>query len=83
MKKWMSLMLAGGLCISTLTGCSDSKSNDAALKSTETDYEVSEYEYITRDLPEPKYIEAADAFSGGDGTEGNPYQIASAAELVY
>lgn len=82
MKKWMSLMLAGGLCISTLTGCSDSKSKDAAHKSTETDYEVSEYEYITRDLPEPKYIEAADAFSGGDGTEGNPYQIASAAELV-
>lgn len=82
MKKWMSLMLAGGLCISTLTGCSDSKSKDAAHKSTETDYEVSEYEYITRDLPEPKYIEAADAFSGGDGTEGNPHQIASAAELV-
>ena len=82
MKKWMSLILAGGLCISTLMGCSDSKNKDAAQKSTETDYEVTEYKYITRDLPEPKYIEAAEAFSGGDGTEENPYQIASAAELV-
>lgn len=82
MKKRAVLILAVGLCISALTGCSDSKNKEVAQKNAETDYEVPEYEYITRDLPEPKYIEAAEAFSGGDGTEQNPYQIASAAELT-
>lgn len=82
MKKRAVLILAVGLCISALTGCGDSKNKEVAQKNAETDYEVPEYEYITRDLPEPKYIEAAEAFSGGDGTEQNPYQIASAAELT-
>lgn len=82
MKKRAVLILAVGLCISALTGCSDSKNKEVAQKNAETDHEVPEYEYITRDLPEPKYIEAAEAFSGGDGTEQNPYQIASAAELT-
>ena len=54
MKKRAVLILAVGLCISALTGCGDSKNKEVAQKNAETDYEVPEYEYITRDLPEPK-----------------------------
>lgn len=64
-------MLFGILC---LTGCN----ND---EQTPTDY-TSVNTCVYRDLPEWKYIEAADSFAGGDGTKDAPYEISNAAELA-
>lgn len=44
---------------------------------------VQEYEYHFRELTDAVYVDAADGFAGGDGTETNPYEISNARELAY
>lgn len=44
---------------------------------------VQKYEHQHRELGEPVYREAAEAFAGGDGSENAPYEISSAEELQY
>ncbi len=68
--KGISLMLTLALCMS---GCG---SNDASGQSQTTPVPVAEE---TPDNPIPP----ADSFAGGDGTESNPYQIATAEQLSY
>lgn len=82
MKKWISIALACAVMLGLFAGCGgkETASGSGAAGSTEATYP--EYEYTFRDLPEAKYIEAAESFSGGDGSEANPYQISTAPELV-
>lgn len=44
---------------------------------------VQEYEYHFRELADAVYVDAADGFSGGNGTVANPYEISNAEELAY
>lgn len=75
MKKVIALLLIAAMGACT-TACS---SNDSG---TATDDTATKYEYVFRSLPEPEYIEPAKSFSGGTGTETDPYQIADASELA-
>lgn len=75
MKK-ISMIICMLLAISLSAGCA----SKGAVNNAET--ENASYEYIFRELPEPKYIEAAESFAGGSGTETDPYQISTAAELA-
>lgn len=77
MKKYLSILLALILSLSlvfSFAGCD--KNTDDSSNGT------SSYEYVYRDLPEPKYIEPATSFAAGTGTEEDPYQIATAEELA-
>ena len=80
MKKILAILLAFTLVGSVLTGCGDKKTSGDDKVDNQT--ENTEYSYVFRDLPEPKYITPAEQFAGGDGTENNPYQISNAAELA-
>ncbi|MBR4051228.1 MAG: hypothetical protein IKK09_12075 [Clostridia bacterium] len=76
MKKLISVLLAA-VTVFTFAACgNETKGNEDATSEPTT-------AYVMRDLPETKQIEAADSFSGGTGTEDDPYQISSAAELAY
>lgn len=70
--KGVSIALCGVLLLASCGGTVQKTENDTTPK----------YEYIFRNLPEPTYIEAAESFSGGNGTETDPYQISTAAELA-
>lgn len=62
-----------------LYGCSPSvKQTQAAAEKTTIEVET------TAEAKEPEipYIEAADSFAGGSGTEEDPYQIATAEQLA-
>lgn len=76
MKKWITLLLAAAMLLTLLAGCG---SADTAETTTTTG---GSYSHTVRELGEAKYIEAAQAFSGGTGTAEDPYQIATAAELA-
>ncbi|MBQ8605572.1 MAG: hypothetical protein IJ408_02445 [Clostridia bacterium] len=81
MKKTLAILLVLMLLFSTLTGCNSTDSNtnnDSSNNQTEN----TNYEYLFRELPEAKYVTAASEFAGGDGSENNPYQISTAAELA-
>ena len=81
MKKTLAVLLTLVLLVSALSGCGgnskDANNDTSNIKTGNTDYE-----YSFRDLAEEKYITPASEFAGGDGTEGNPYQISNAAELA-
>ena len=78
LKKLISCTLVGMMTLGSLAGCGASKE---AKK--EESKETKEYEYTFRDLPEPKYIEAAEGFAQGTGTMEDPYQISSKEELAF
>lgn len=62
-----------------LYGCSPSaKQTQAAAEETTIEAETTAEE----EEPEIPYIEAADSFAGGSGTEEDPYQIATAEQLA-
>lgn len=81
MKKVLAILLVIMLLLALFIGCGDGskKSGDEA---TSDQMGYTKYSYLFRDLPEGKYITPASDFAGGDGTEGNPYQISNAAELA-
>ena len=81
MKKLLSLILVFLMLVAVLSGCgkkNEDQDNSAGNEQTQN----IESPYLFRDLPEAKYITPADAFAGGDGTEGNPYQISNAEQLA-
>ena len=62
-----------------LYGCSPSvKQTQAAAEKTTIEVETT----AEAEEPEIPYIEAADSFAGGSGTEEDPYQIATAEQLA-
>ena len=77
MKKTISLMLVLTLIVALAAGCGKKPTETPATSET-----VTQYEFTVRELPEAKYITPAETFAGGDGTEADPYQISSAAELA-
>lgn len=84
-RKWLKILLTGVMISAMLAGCTGAKpegEKKTADAKTEEESEAPKYEYVFRELPEPKYLEAAEAFSGGTGTESDPYQISTAAELA-
>lgn len=82
LKRWMSVLLVCAMSTAMLTGCGGSGKSPAPNKDAAEEAEAVTYEWITRELPEPKYLEAAEAFAGGTGTESDPYQISTAAEMA-
>ena len=79
MKKKLICALLSFSVLATMTGYSV-KADDVV---SEEESIVQSYEYQHRDIGEPVYREAADAFAGGDGSESSPYEISSAEELQY
>ncbi len=78
MKKYSTCLLALVFVVSVLFsfgGCGKKENN--------TDTTYPEYEFVHRELPEADYVEPATSFANGLGTEDDPYQIATAAELAY
>lgn len=76
MKKLISVLLAAAT-VFTFAACGNETQGNEGVTSEPTTA------YVMRDLPETKKIEPADSFAGGSGTEADPYQISSAAELAY
>lgn len=74
MKK-INLILSLLLVISIAAGCAQKTADNPEATAVN-------YEYIFRELSEPVYIEASESFAGGSGTEDDPYQISTAAELA-
>lgn len=87
-RKWIGIILACTMILGTLTGCGGAsqaggnKTEDTQTAENEEESEAPLYEFTIRELPEPKYLEAAEAFAGGTGTESDPYQISTAAEMA-
>lgn len=81
-KKWIGCILICGMLLGTLAGCKADTDGTGDKTADTKETEASGYEYIFRELPEPKYLEAAEAFAGGTGTEEDPYQISQASELA-
>lgn len=78
MKKQNLFFILFVLCLSlvfSFAGCNKSTDDNNVNNS-------STYEYVHRDLPEPKYIKPATSFAAGTGTEVDPYQIATAEQLA-
>lgn len=82
MKRTSAILFVLMLLVCALTGCGNNKNAEADTPSLGDSVEVTEYEYLFRDLPEASYITPATEFAGGDGTESNPYQISNAVELA-
>lgn len=76
-KKSTLFLLTFLIPLSAMCGC---KKDNAVANNGEAASDG--YNYIFRDLGEEKYIEPAERFAGGTGTEDDPYQISSAAELA-
>ena len=70
MKKLISVLLAAAT-VFTFAACGNETQGNEDVTSEPTTA------YVMRDLPETKQIEPADGFSGGSGTEADPYQISS------
>lgn len=90
-KSVISFVLVLLLALCCFAACGNSGSNQSGSSSGNSNSNnnnnggttsTPSYEYVFRDLPEPVYHEAAEAFAGGDGTELNPYQISTAEELA-
>lgn len=88
-RRWLGILLACGMAAGMLTGCGSSQNDsnesvnaDGTVEETAEETVSAGYEYTVRELPEPKYQEAAEAFAGGTGTESDPYQISTAAEMA-
>lgn len=94
-RKWLGIILAGVMAAGMLTGCGGSqtdsnesvntdgtKEETAPADGTTEETVAAGYEYTVRELPEPKYPEAAESFAGGTGTKSDPYQISTAAEMA-
>lgn len=75
MKKTIAIVLSALLIFTLFAACGKTDSQQAEQSSPA-------YEYTHRDLAEPVYIEPSESFSGGDGTQESPYEIATAAELA-
>lgn len=73
MNRILALLLCGMLIFGMFSGCSSSEDTVDTQPATE---------YVPRELPKIKYHAPADAFSGGSGTEADPYQISCAEELA-
>ncbi len=89
--KLLSLILCAALLLTALAGCSGSKkdpslsttaSNHEEYSTTESDTQNTTQDDSSRELSDPVYIEPAEAFAGGSGTQEDPYQIASAQQLA-
>lgn len=86
-KKKLLLMLFAGVFVAvSLAGCgnktTDANENTKQQEEESSAVESTKYEWIMRELPEAKYIEAAEVFVGGSGTASDPYQISSAREFA-
>ena len=79
MKKKVICAILSLSVLTTITGY-PVKAEDVA---SEEESVVEAYDHQHRDIGEPVYREAADAFAGGDGSESSPYEISSAEELQY
>ena len=79
MKKKLICAILSLSVLTTITGY-PVKAEDVA---SEEESIVQPYEHQHRDIGEPVYRDAADAFAGGDGSENSPYEISSAEELQY
>lgn len=79
MKKLVSVLLAAAM-VFTFAACGDESKGDSGNEGTSAEPTTA---YVVRDLPETKSITPADGFTGGTGTENDPYQISSASELAY
>ena len=82
MKRALAILLVVMLLVTALAGCGNNSNSGTNHETSNNQTENTDYEYLFRDLPEAKYITPATAFAGGDGTEANPYQISTAAELA-
>lgn len=76
-----------GLCL-TVSGCFGKKANQQNTTQTYVTYNEERANLPSSIDLEPnkekiKFITAAEGFSGGDGTEENPYQITSIEELAF
>ena len=81
MKKLLSLALVFLMIVSVFSGCgkkNEEQNNNVPNEQTPN----AESLYMFRDLPEAKYITPATDFAGGNGTEGDPYQISNAEQLA-
>lgn len=74
MKRFGAIILAAVFLCPVLGGCGKQGEEGGAG--------VPDYEYVFRKVGEQKYIEPAESFAGGNGTESDPYQISNAAELA-
>lgn len=79
MKKIISVLLAAAMFLS-FAACGDESKGNSSNEGSSVEPTTA---YVMRDLPETKQLEPADSFAGGTGTESDPYQISSAAELAY
>lgn len=78
MKKILTMLLVASLMLSLLVGCGD----DQGSNTPDTQTGNPDYTYTDRELPEARYMTPAADFAGGNGTEADPWQISTAAELA-
>ncbi|MDO4343599.1 MAG: hypothetical protein Q4C50_02225 [Eubacteriales bacterium] len=80
MNKRTVLAACALLCVTLMTGSVNAEEEPQQEIQQET--QTAGYEYVTRDLPGPVYLEASEEFAGGTGTQNDPYQIATAGQLA-
>lgn len=76
MKKFISFVLVALLLLSTLTGCA-SNTNNTTPNTEDTQNGIQTYG------PNAWDGSIASSFDGGDGSEGDPYRIATAEQLAF
>lgn len=81
-RKGMGCLLVCGLllCMPVCHRAASVEAGDIRAAGEETG--GNDYEYIFRELPQPRYLDAAEGFAGGRGTEEDPFLISQASELV-
>ena len=82
MKKTLSFILVAFMLLTLLAGCGGNKNNDTDTNNGGDETNAPSYEFTFRDLPNPVYIDPAESFAGGTGTESDPFKISNAAELA-
>ncbi len=78
MRKQHTLILLFVITITCAINMSCGKSNDETASNSLT----ADYEYVFLEVGEQKFIQPAEQFAGGAGTEEDPYKISNAAELA-
>lgn len=82
MRKLLRMILVTTVVILSLSGCGQTAEVDIAIVEGTESTEETDESYFFRELPEPVYIEAAESFFGGSGTEDDPYLISTIEEMA-